>query len=200
MSDPYEDNSVPDPTEVTADVAHARDKTGGGDPTVEHDMTKAPVSRAVWNQARPVMHAVANIVDIWERFGNALRPTRPFPLLVPRLRIAGCLVPLLVGSYLTSSYVMLKTLGFVIGFALFGKPVITRVMAFLDRKYPRWTTHVELRHTILRGIPTNIQLVLTLLRIGERNKAPLPPPPTSDIPPPIKPHATAGQGLDHLGE
>lgn len=39
-----------------------------------------------------------------------------------------------------------------------------------------------MRSTILKGIPTNAQLTITLLRVGERNKAPLPPPPTSDKP------------------
>ena len=41
--------------------------------------------------------------------------------------------------------------------------------------------------TILRGVPTNAQLTITLLRIGEANKAPLPPPPRSDEPPPSRP-------------
>jgi hypothetical protein len=198
--DPDEDNSVPDPTEITADVAHARDKTGGGDPKVEHDMTKVPVSRAVWGRARPVMHMIADVVDTWERFGNALNPTAPFPQHVPRLRLAGCLVPLLMGSYLATSYMILKSIGFFVGFIFFGDPLTTRGQAFLNRRYPGWKTHLELRHNILRGVPTNVQLVLTLLRIGEKNKAPLPPPPTSDDPPPVKPHATAGQNLDHLGK
>ena len=46
--------------------------------------------------------------------------------------------------------------------------------------------------TILKGIPTNAQLTITLLRIGEANKAPLPPPPRSDGPPPEHP-----KDLDH---
>lgn len=33
------------------------------------------------------------------------------------------------------------------------------------------------RSTLLLGVPTNAQLTITLLRIGEANKAPLPPPP-----------------------
>lgn len=41
--------------------------------------------------------------------------------------------------------------------------------------------------TVLKGIPTNAQLTITLLRIGEANKAPLPPPPRSRAPPPDKP-------------
>ncbi len=41
-------------------------------------------------------------------------------------------------------------------------------------------------------MPTNAQLTITLLRIGEANRAPLPPPPTSDQPPPDEP-----ADLDH---
>ena len=41
--------------------------------------------------------------------------------------------------------------------------------------------------TVLRGVPTNAQLTITLLRIGEANKAPLPPPPRSDEPPSDEP-------------
>ena len=37
--------------------------------------------------------------------------------------------------------------------------------------------------TILRGVPTNAQLAITLQRIGEANLAPIPPPPRSDDPP-----------------
>lgn len=40
---------------------------------------------------------------------------------------------------------------------------------------------------ILYGVPTNAQLTLTLLRIGEANKAPLPPPPVSEQPPSAQP-------------
>jgi hypothetical protein len=39
----------------------------------------------------------------------------------------------------------------------------------------------------LKGVPTNAQLTITLLRIGEANKAPIPPPPRSDHPPPSRP-------------
>merc|ERR1719160_202469 len=81
QGDPEHDKSTntPDPTEITADVAHAKDKSNGDEPTHEHDRTKEPVSRAVWSQARPVMHAMADFVDTWERFGNALNATPPFP-------------------------------------------------------------------------------------------------------------------------
>ncbi len=49
--------------------------------------------------------------------------------------------------------------------------------------------------TILKGVPTNAQLTITLLRIGEANKAPLPPPPNSDQPPPSRPKSLNGDDL-----
>lgn len=200
QGDPYEDNSAPDPTELTADVSLARDQTDGDDPTVEHDRTKTPVSRAVWDQARPIMHMMADFVDTWERFGNALSPTAPFPRRRPQLTLAACLLPMLIGSYFTTSYMVLKGVGFAIGFGFFGDPIITPAIAFLNSNYPHWTKQLQLRHSVLKGIPTNVQLVLTLLRVGEQHKAPIPPPPNSDAPPPVQPHPTAGQDLDHLGE
>ena len=50
-----------------------------------------------------------------------------------------------------------------------------------------WKTSNKSCSSILKGVPTNAQLTVTLLRIGEANKAPLPPPPRSDQPPPSKP-------------
>lgn len=50
--------------------------------------------------------------------------------------------------------------------------------------------------TILKGVPTNAQLAVTLLRIGEANKAPLPPPPRSDQPPSSKPASLNGDDLE----
>ena len=64
-------------------------------------------------------------------------------------------------------------------------------------------SHLQCRHgiwltpisSILKGIPTNAQLTITLLRIGEANKAPVPPPPRSDQPPPSKPASLNGDDL-----
>ncbi|GMF84831.1 unnamed protein product [Aspergillus oryzae] len=39
----------------------------------------------------------------------------------------------------------------------------------------------KLGNSLLKGIPTNAQLTLTLLRIGEKNAAPLPPPPADSL-------------------
>ena len=68
----------------------------------------------------------------------------------------------------------------------------------LDRVRPGWEKYLELKNTLLRGMPTNAQLTLTLLRIGERNRSPLPPPPGNNDPLPMDAHPTAGEGLDEL--
>jgi hypothetical protein len=80
-----------------------------------------------------------------------------------------------------------KGMTFGVGFGFFGDPIITRGMDLLNRKIPHWQKFLELRNTVLKGVPTNAQLTITLLRIGEVNKAPLPPPPRTDTPPPEQP-------------
>ena len=146
------------------------------------------------------MHAMADFIDTWERFSNMLNPTSPFPRRRARLTLVACLLTFLLGSWATSPYAVIKSTGFFVGFGFFGDPILTPTLHYLNTNYPNWTDHLQLRHSILRGIPTNAQLVITLLRIGERNKAPLPPPPATNVEPEFKPHETAGQNLEHLGK
>lgn len=54
----------------------------------------------------------------------------------------------------------------------------------LNEKFPNWQKLLEIRNTVLKGVPTNAQLTITLLRVGEANKAPLPPPPQDGEAPP----------------
>lgn len=72
----------------------------------------------------------------------------------------------------------MKGLTFGIGFGFFGDPITSRGLALLNRNFPNWQKLLELRNTLLKGVPTNAQLTITLLRVGEANKAPLPPPPS----------------------
>lgn len=81
----------------------------------------------------------------------------------------------------------MKGVTFGVGFGFFGDPAIQRGLALLNRKFPHWQKLLELRNTLLKGVPTNAQLTITLLRLGEANKAPLPPPPHVAQPPPEKP-------------
>jgi hypothetical protein len=112
-----------------------------------------------------------------------------------RLRLAALLVPAFAASLYINSYMVMKGAGFGIGFGFFGDPIISRGIDLLNKKFPNWQKLLELRNTVLKGIPTNAQLTITLLRIGEANKAPLPPPPHSNQPPPDKPTKIS---KDHL--
>jgi hypothetical protein len=194
------ESSAPDPTNIALDASNAKDKASGGQPNAVHDKTKQPMEEAMWSKTRPVMHTLADIADGWERFGNALSPTPPFPRDTPRLKLAACLLPVLLITLFTNSYMFMKANGFFIGFGFFSDPLIWRGLTWLNTNFPDWPKYLEIRNTLLKGVPTNAQLTLTLLRVGEANKAPLPPPPLSEAPLPNVAHATAGQDLDHLGK
>lgn len=95
---------------------------------------------------------------------------------------------------------VLKTNGFLLGLGLFADPLIKRGQSYLDDNFPHWEKLLQLRNSLLKGVPTNAQLAITLLRVGEANNAPLPPPPYSSAPPPDTAHEGAGRDLDHLGK
>ena len=177
---------VPDPTAMVEGASKAR-ASAGGSTSPKQDKTKVPMENAMWSQMRPILHGITDVCDTWERFGNALSPTPPFPRDVYRLRLAALIVTLLAASVFISSYVFVKgaTFGFGVGF--FGDPLIWRGLDWLNTKFPNWQKLLELRNTLLKGVPTNAQLTITILRIGEANNAPLPPPPSSAEPPPDEP-------------
>ena len=193
-SDPL-NASTPDPTNLASVGAEAKVSAAGGEPNAHHDKTKQPMEEAMWLKMRPIMHVIGEIADGWERFANALSPTKPFPQEKPRLILAGVLVPLVAVSLLTSSAMFSKGVTGGIGFGFFGDPLIWRGLELLNKKFPHWQRLLEIRNSILKGVPTNAQLTVTLLRIGEANKAPLPPPPRSDQPPPSKPASINGDDL-----
>ncbi|KAF2226447.1 hypothetical protein BDZ85DRAFT_229809 [Elsinoe ampelina] len=177
-------SSVPDPTALAVGASSARVKVSGGSASADNDKAKVPVENAMWTKMRPIMHGLADVCDTWERFGNALSPTKPFPHDLYRLRLAALVVPLLGMSIFVSSYMFMKGLTFGIGAGFFGDPVIFPALEWLNNKFPNWQKLLEVRNTILKGVPTNAQLTITLLRLGEARKSPLPPPPTSAQPPP----------------
>jgi hypothetical protein len=190
---------APDPTNIVMNAADAK-QNSSGEPNTVADKTKEPMTAAMWSKTRPAMHIIAGISDGWERFGNALSPTPPFPRVAPRLKLAGVFAPMFLISHLTSSYMFMKMNGLLAGVVLFADPWIQRAVSHLDKEFPHWKELLPLRNTLLKGVPTNAQLTVTLLRIGETNKAPLPPPPYSGPLPPQVPEKPAGQNLDHLGK
>jgi hypothetical protein len=128
-----------------------------------------------------------------------LEPTPPFPKNKYHYRLGGVVAPLLLISLFVTSYMFMKGVTFGVGFGFFGDPVIVRGLALLNRKFPGWQKLLELRNTLLKGVPTNAQLTITLLRIGEANKAPLPPPPHVNGPPPDVPVDISDQELRATG-
>ncbi|KAI0018944.1 hypothetical protein F4780DRAFT_771529 [Xylariomycetidae sp. FL0641] len=190
---------APDPTGLAVKAAEAKDLAAGGQPSPKHDKTKKPVENKMWNSMRPVMHGISDVSDTWERVGNALKPTPPFPPHVYQLRLAGLILPLLLVSIFTTSHMFVKGVTFGLGFAFFGDPIIVRGYTWLNRRYPHWQKLLDARNTILKGVPTNAQLTITLLRIGESNKAPLPPPPRTQEPPPDRPAEITDRELRSTG-
>ena len=65
----------------------------------------------------------------------------------------------------------------ILGIVFFTDPLTGKALNWLNTHYPNWMEMLDLRNTLLKGVPTNAQLTLTLLRIGEANRSPLPPPP-----------------------
>ncbi|KAK0713424.1 hypothetical protein B0T26DRAFT_873588 [Lasiosphaeria miniovina] len=180
-------DSTPDPTGLARSAAGAKDKSTGSKTGNKHDNTKVPMEKAMWDKMETIMHSLNDVADTWERFANALSPTRPFPRETSRLRLATLVIPLFGISLFVTSYIFIKGVMFGVGLGFFGDPVISRGLDWLNRTIPDWQKILELRNTILKGVPTNAQLALTLLRLGEANKAPIPPPPRIDEAPPREP-------------
>lgn len=190
----------PDPSQMAQDIADSRDVVEGHTPDEEYGNTRKPVAQIVESfPTLPMIHVLPSFIDDWERLANALNPTPPFPKHRAKLALASCFLPVLMVSYLATPYAVMKSVGFIIGFVVFGKPVINHGFYLADTIYPTWREFTNLRNTILRGVPTNAQLTITLLRIGECNNSPLPPPPSDDEPPSQNTNVTA-QDLEHLGK
>ncbi|CAG7980768.1 unnamed protein product [Penicillium olsonii] len=183
---PLEDD-LPDAMEIVADTADAQSAAHGRVPSDSHDKTRQPMRQSVMDAANFAMQVVNDITDTYEKMGNALSATAPFPRLSPRLRLAAVIGPACLASMLTSSYVLVKSSTFTVGLIFFGDPLIRIAVKYLNRRFPKWQKVIELQNSLLKGIPTNAQLTVTLLRIGEANASPLPPPPNSQEKPPSRP-------------
>ncbi|KAJ3905533.1 hypothetical protein F5879DRAFT_950167 [Lentinula edodes] len=161
-------------------AASTADKPMKGDTGSKQAATS--VQQTMWDNLGTLMSALIMIMDIWEMTGNALTSSPPFKSLPMRVRIASPIALLIVVSLVLPEFWVYKgiTLGF--GLAFFGQPIFDKlaqkhVLKYLDHWIPMWRQYLDIRNTILLGVPTDNQLTLTLLRLGETNKSPLPPPP-----------------------
>ncbi|KAL2819616.1 hypothetical protein BDW59DRAFT_151285 [Aspergillus cavernicola] len=123
------------------------------------------------------MRILSDITDLSERIANLFSPSPPFTLVAPRLRLAGILISMSLVPLVLPGYVIVKTGAFASGLGFFGDPVFKRALDYLNINVPKWKEYLDIEKTLLKGVPTNAQLTLTLLRIGEHNSTPLPPPP-----------------------
>ncbi|KAF7715472.1 Uncharacterized protein PECH_007102 [Penicillium ucsense] len=146
---------------------------------VAEDKTKKPIKMKVARGTDQVMRVISDVTDVYEQFANLMSPTPPFNLVIPRLRLLGILGLVFLAFPFTSSHLIVKSVGFTLGLGFFGDPLFVFGMAFLNKTVPDWKDRMDIQKTLLEGTPTNAQLTLTLLRIGEINSAPLPPPPNS---------------------
>lgn len=192
------DKKAPDPTAMASRLADASASASGGQTDPHHDKTKQPMEDAIWAKMRPAMHVLGDVADTWERFGNALSPTPPFDE-VKRLQLAAIFAPLLLLSLFVRPQWFVQASYLLSGVIFFTDPQQQQAIAWLNQNIPDWPKYLQLNNHILYGVPTNAQLTITLLRIGEANRAPLPPPPSTNGPPPNKPAEIDHQELIDSG-
>ncbi|RDW63676.1 hypothetical protein BP6252_11221 [Coleophoma cylindrospora] len=184
--DPIE-KKIPKPVRNAAQAVRAAG-SAPGHTSDNKDQTQKPMEEILWDKVNPKQmelifkaapHVVGELVDNWERFANAISPTPPFHCL-SYLRIDAVLVPALLMSLFVDYYMVYKGIGFAIGLGIFGDPLLTSGIYWLNRNCPHWMELMEPKNNILRGVPTNNQTTPTLLRIGQANYTPIPPIPTSN--------------------
>ncbi|KAM0332294.1 hypothetical protein ACHAQA_002570 [Verticillium albo-atrum] len=169
-------------------MAVVKDKAEGMD-RPSQDKTKAPIEEVVWNQMKPLLHLIILTSDTWERLAKwvhpfpsvILVPTPPFDRPDHRIRLACYVAPLAVLSLFLTRDVAVRGFTFGVGILLFGDPFTSRIYRAMTSY--EWAQYFHLN----KGVPTNSQLALTLLRLGEAHHAPFPPPARVDHAPPDEP-------------
>ncbi|OAA80404.1 hypothetical protein LEL_03890 [Akanthomyces lecanii RCEF 1005] len=187
-----EDDPSPGIAKLSGKIANAKSKTDKDGQESNNDKTEEPMKHAIEDfNPQPLLDTLFAFIDVWECLGNVLNPVPLFPGDRSRLLLAACIaVPTLITFYFSRD-VMIESMELLLGFIMFGKPVIRRSCDFLDREFPSWRNGCKLRNTVLKGVPTNAQLAITMLRVGERMSSPLPPPPVSQGSPKMEATANA---------
>ncbi|KAJ5139204.1 uncharacterized protein N7515_004052 [Penicillium bovifimosum] len=181
------EGKVPKPIRSALKTVHEAG-SAPGHVTENMDQTQRPMEEIIWSGVNPEIiakvletlpHVIGEIADNWERFANAISPKPPFSRF-SFLRIDAVLAPILLVSLFVDYYMVYKGTGFAIGFVIFGDPILRPAIAWFKRHVPNYKELVQPKNNFLRGVPTNTQKAITLLRIGEAYNTPLPPVPTSN--------------------
>jgi len=170
------DSAIPDPTDVIISGGEAQNKAAGGQD--KHlQRAKDPVVDSIWKAMRPAMRGLEDACDNYERLANALSPTHPYPEHLPRIRLAAILLPVALLFMFVKVQYMARGATLFMGLGFFSQPYMSKGWQWFITNYPHWKELLLIQNTLLKGVPSNNQLALTLLRIGEDHNTPLPPPP-----------------------
>ena len=90
---------------------------------------------------------------------SVLSPTPPFSH-APRLRFAATVVPILVATTVIPAALFVKGGTFAAGFAMFGQPLITRGIHWLNANYPNWPELLELRRCVIDNLRLRYELTI----------------------------------------
>ena len=85
---------------------------------------------------------MAPLLNVFADNNSAISPTAPFHRLT-FLRIDAILAPALLGSLFVNYYMVYKSIGFLIGFGIFGDPILTPSLQWLNKNYPGWIQLLE---------------------------------------------------------
>ncbi|KAL8277712.1 hypothetical protein RQP46_009834 [Phenoliferia psychrophenolica] len=137
----------------------------------------------------PIQIITGELADAWERWSNLLEPTTPpFEAHRPRAKVALHLLPIALAFLLLPVAFIVYTLTFAMGFLFFGDPILQRIPTVIDAlTNVDWREALQIRYSVLNGVPTNTQLTVALLREAELAGTPLPPPPALPSPLPTRP-------------
>ncbi|KAJ4482471.1 hypothetical protein J3R30DRAFT_3369343 [Lentinula aciculospora] len=186
VSEEIMDAKVPNIADVASavDAQRAASTVDKKSEDITSKQAAAPVQQTMWDNLGIIMSALTAIMDVWEMIGNALASSPPFRSIPMRARVGSPIALLLLVSLVLPEYWVYKGITLGSGLAFFGQPIYDKlaqkhILRYLDQLIPQWRRYLDIRNTILLGAPTDNQLTLTLLRLGETNKSPLPPPPAT---------------------
>jgi hypothetical protein len=107
-----------------------------------------------------------------------MTPVKPYPQYRAREQVAAyILAPVLLVFAVVPAVVWARLAAFGFGIGFFGQPLLIRGFNLLQEKVPDWQEKLDLRNSILSGVPTNAQVVLHVVRVAERRYTPFPLPP-----------------------
>lgn len=107
-----------------------------------------------------------------------MSPPPPYPETYARFKLAAVafMVPVMALHFIPA-WMFGRAASFGFGAALWGRPVISKIITFIPRIAPNLKIVLDPRNSILSRAPTNAQLMLYLYRAAEDIGDPLPPPP-----------------------